>query len=127
VLRAAPDFAVSDVAWLALATQSVIGQDAVYDIVERSTAARHLELWRRVMCSVGDDLMPPVGCLAAFSAWLDGRGVLASHAIERVFEVAPQYPMARRLDQLLLDAVNPRAWDEGGGQRARQASGPQAG
>ena len=41
-----------------------------------------------------DDLVAPIGSLTAFAAWLTGRGVLASHAVERVLELSPGYSMA---------------------------------
>jgi hypothetical protein len=102
----------SDVAWLALAVQSIRGQGSAFALVERAAAAGHFELWRAVMCRVADELLPPPGCLTAFSAWLDGRGVLASHALDRVFEVAPRHPLAGSLMRLLTEVVDPRRWAE---------------
>lgn len=100
----------SEAAWLALAVQSYLGRLAAIDAMDRRTADSHLDVWRTVMSLVSDELMPPVGSLAALAAWLDGRGVLASHALERVFAVAPHYPLARRLDDLLAGSVDPRTW-----------------
>ena len=109
-LGRAPTLDVSETAWLALAVQPFSGREAAFVLIERANAARHLDLWRAVMAQIADDLLPPVGCLAAFAAWLDGCGVLASHAVERVFEISPHYPLACRIDDLLLGVVDPRSW-----------------
>lgn len=114
----------SDVAWLALAVQSFRGQGSALALVERAGAAGHFELWRAVMCRVADALLPPPGCLTAFSAWLDGRGVLASHALDRVFEVAPSHPLARSLERLLTDVVDPRRWPEQPRRRTQRGIPP---
>lgn len=106
------ELSAEETAWLALAVRLWSGQERVIAMVDRSNAAQHFELWRTVMCRVPDDLLPAVGCLAAFSAWLDGRGVLASHAVDRVLAVAPAHPLAGSLAALLSQAVNPRTWDE---------------
>lgn len=106
------DASPSDIAWLTLAVQSFLGQEMALRVVDRETAPKAFELWRSAMRLVGDDLLPAVGCLAAFCAWLDGHGVLASHALERVFAVAPRHPLARDLWSLLSHAVNPSVWDE---------------
>ncbi len=101
----------ADIAWLALAVQSDVAMTAVVGMVDRSRAAAHFELWRAVLRCVDDELLPAIGCLAAFAAWLDGRGVFASHALDRVFEVAPQHSVARHIEGLLTCAVNPKTWD----------------
>ena len=102
--------APADLAWLALAVQSTDGQDSAFRLMSTVTAGRQLELWRTVLCRVSDDLVPAVGCLTAFAAWVDGRGVLVSHVLDRVLEVAPDHPVARQLEALLTHAVNPRTW-----------------
>lgn len=101
-----------EAAWLAVAVQPWAGQERAIALIDRANAAQHFELWRTVMCRVPDHLLPAVGCLAAFSAWLDGRGVLASHAVDKVLEVAPSHPFARSVATMLAQAVNPRTWPE---------------
>lgn len=102
--------AAADIAWLALAVQSQPGRDSAIALLDRANAADHFELWRQVLRSVGDDLVPDVGCVAAFAAWLDGKGVLASHVVDRVLEVDPRHRLARAIAELLAQAVNPRSW-----------------
>ncbi len=102
---------VDEVAELAVSVQRVVGRDAAWSMMTRSNAARHLELWRAVMQSVPDALLPPVGGLAAFAAWLSGNGVLASHAAERVLTVDSDYPLARLVVDALRASLNPSTWD----------------
>lgn len=102
--------AVADLAWLGLSVQSHEARDLAIAVVDRSNAAAHFELWRLVMSTVGDDLVANVGSVAAFAAWLDGRGVLASHVVDRVLEVDPHHGLAGLVAQLLSHAVDPRAW-----------------
>ncbi|MGH3470629.1 MAG: DUF4192 family protein, partial [Nocardioidaceae bacterium] len=72
--------------------------------------AKHFQLWRCVMRSVPDNMLAPVGSLTAFAAWLDGRGVLSSHAVEHTLGVSGDYSMARLIRDLLASAVPPTAW-----------------
>lgn len=104
------DLSADQVARLALVVQSPLGAERAARCITRPGAADHYELWRRVARRVDDDLLPSVGCLAALSAWLDGRGVLAWHAVERVLEVAPSHPFAEIIAGLLHRAVNPALW-----------------
>lgn len=99
------------VAELAVAVQQIGSRDAAWSMMTRATAARHLGVWRVVMQSVPDELLPPVGSLAAFAAWLSGNGVLASHAAERVLEIDDHYSMARLVTEALQASLNPNTWD----------------
>ncbi len=110
-LKAPHTLTVEEVAELAVAVQRVVDRDAAWSMMTRSNAGRHLELWRAVMQSVPDALLPPVGGLTAFAAWLSGNGVLASHAAERVLEVDKNYSMATRVIDALRASLNPSTWD----------------
>ncbi len=92
--------------------QSLPRRDAVWIRISRPTAGAHFALWSQVMRCAPDDVMPPAGSLAAFSAWLKGTGVLASHATDRVLAVAPQYSMAHLMHDILASAVHPEHWEE---------------
>ncbi len=96
---------------LMLSVQALGPRDMAWLLMSRDTADRHLALWAQLMRAAPDDLLAPVGSLAAFAAWLKGRGVLASHAAERVLEVQPDYSMATLIMQLLESAVDPMHWD----------------
>lgn len=101
----------SDEVALVAAVQQVQKRDAVWAAMTRDNAPDHFALWLHLLRGTPDGLMAPVGGLTAFAAWLSGRGVLASHAAERVLAVHPGYSMAI----LLLDAceasINPSIWD----------------
>lgn len=101
----------ADLAWLALAVQSHQGRDTAIALITRANAPTYFELWRRVMRAVSDELLPDVGCVAAFAAWLEGRGAVASHVVERVLAVQPDNPLAAVVVELLAQGINPRLWE----------------
>ncbi len=100
----------ADTARLAVAVQTADGLQRLAGGITRAEAGQHYQLWRTVTTRVGDDLQPATACLAALAAWLDGRGVLASLAVDRVLELAPGHPFAELVGGLLARAVNPAAW-----------------
>jgi hypothetical protein len=107
----APDaMSVLDTAVLLLAVQEVPLRDAAWALMSRSNAAEHFALWRRVMQTAPDHLMAPAGALTGFAAWLDGHGVRAWHALDRLQAVAPEYSMGLLLKQILEETVNPEVW-----------------
>lgn len=110
-LAAPSALTIQQIAELAVAVQQIRHRDEAWLLMTRANAHRHLELWRVVMQSVPDALLPPVGALTAFAAWLSGHGVLASHAAERVLEVDETYSMALLVIEALHASLNPRTWD----------------
>lgn len=96
---------------LAVAVQEVGVRDQAWALMSRETAPQHFQLWRTVMQVVPDELLSPVGSLAAFAAWLSGNGVLASHAAERVLSVDPGYSMARLVIAALESCLHPDTWE----------------
>jgi hypothetical protein len=104
---------LADAATLVLGVQDPPVRDAALALMTRGNAAGHLEVWRHVMRDAPDDLLAPVGALTGFAAWLDGRGTLASHAVDRVESVSPGYPVCVQLRALLDGAVNPDLWNGG--------------
>jgi len=75
------------------------------------------------MRCVPDDLLAPAGSLTAFAAWLQGSGVLSSHACDRVLAVYPRYSMAQLIAEVLQSGVNPCRWDEIGAEATRSSGG----
>jgi hypothetical protein len=55
---------------------------------------------------------PAVACLTAFAAWLQGNGALAGCAVRRALAAAPDYSLARLIDDTLRHAMPPSSWDE---------------
>lgn len=111
-LRAQGQLTVDQLAALAAGVQSVAARDVAWESMTRRNAAEHLQLWAQVTRVAPDRLLPAVGSLAGFAAWLSGSGVLASHAAERVERVDPTYSMNRLLLRCLEMGVNPQAWED---------------
>ena len=105
------DLDTIDVAWLLSLAQDIEARDAAWWQMTRENARLHFELWRQVMRAAPDDLLAPAGSLCAFAAWLAGAGALASHAVERVAEVAPDYPMMTLVADALVSNLNPDVWE----------------
>jgi hypothetical protein len=78
--------------------------------ISRAEATRHVDLWRDLVRRCPLDLLPGPSCLLAFAAWLAGQGALAWCALDRCFEVDPDYSMADCVAQLLASAVPPSVW-----------------
>jgi len=81
-------------------------------MMSRSDARLHFEAWREVMRLAPDHLLAAPGSLCAFAAWLDGHGVLAWHALDRVESIGAQSPLAVLVRGLLERVVPPWVWDE---------------
>ena len=105
---------LSDVDLVRVATgvQHLALRDLAWMQMSRANADSHFALWSHVMRCVPDDLLAPVGSLTAFAAWLQGTGVLASHALDRVLAVYPRYSMALLIGRILQSGINPSRWDE---------------
>jgi hypothetical protein len=99
------------IATLLAMVQSIELRDAAWLKITRATAAAHWAMWQQVMGAAPDRLLAPAGALAGFAAWLAGLGVVASHAADRVCEVAPSYSMIQLLRRALELGVNPDVWD----------------
>jgi hypothetical protein len=112
-LGRADQLSIEGIAALAAAVQDVTARDRAWALMRRATAGEHFQLWRLVMQSVPDYLLSPVGSLAAFAAWLNGSGVLASHAAERVLSVDPGYSMALLVVDALDACLHPDSWERG--------------
>jgi hypothetical protein len=96
LLGVVQDRRVRDIAWL---------------LMSRIDADLHFDLWRQVMNAAEDDLLAPAGALCAFAAWLAGRGALAATAVDRVAEVAPDYPMLGLIREALESGLDPDRWE----------------
>jgi hypothetical protein len=92
--------------------QDLLARDVAWLLMTRDDADRHFELWRQVMTVADDELLPPAGALCAFAAWLAGRGALAATAVERVAEVAPEYPFLELIAHAIESGMSPDVWAE---------------
>ncbi len=112
-VAASEPMAMDHLVRLVLTVQSTPMRDLAWSLITRDNAADHFAFWSGALRAVPDDLLAPVGSLAAFAAWLSGCGVLASHGAERVLHVHPEYSMARLLLELCASSVNPGVWTFG--------------
>lgn len=111
--------AMDDLVRFVLTVQIIALRDEAWLLMRREDAADHFAFWCDVLRATPDDLLAPVGSLAAFAAWLSGRGVLASHAAERVLSVDPDYSMARLVLTACESSMNPAHWVMGAGSLSR--------
>jgi hypothetical protein len=94
------------------AVQDLRSRDLAWILMSREDADSHFEVWRLVMTLADDDLLPPAGSLCAFAAWLAGRGALAATAVDRVSEVAADYPMLGLIRDALESCMSPDVWQD---------------
>lgn len=87
-------------------------RDAALFAVTRETSREHLRIWSALVRQAPAEQVPAPAVLAAFAAWQAGHGALAWCALDRCFEVDPDYGLARGLAECLTRAVPPAAWGE---------------
>jgi hypothetical protein len=95
---------------LVMSVQNAVFHRAAWTAITRDNAVDQLAFWTSAMQGTPDELLPPVGSLAAFSAWLAGRGVLASHCAERVLLVDADDDLASLVLELCETSTNPASW-----------------
>lgn len=100
------------IATLLLAVRDERACTAAMTMMTRPDARLHFEAWREVMRLAPDDQLAAPGSLCAFAAWLDGHGVLAWHALDRIGAVGVKPPLAVLVEGLLERVVPPWVWDE---------------
>jgi hypothetical protein len=54
----------------------------------------------------------PIGTVTALLAWLNGDGVRAVAALERVREEDPEYALAQLLGRSIAAGLSPKGWRE---------------
>lgn len=85
-------------------------RDVAWAEINRANAAAHVDLWRDLVRRSPQELVPGAGSLLAFAAWQQGHGALAWCALDRVFDVDPDYSMGHCVAEALLRAVPPGVW-----------------
>jgi hypothetical protein len=101
-------------------------RDAAVYAVTRDTAPDHLRVWSALLRGAPDAQVPATAAVTAFCAWLSGEGALAWCALDRCFEVDPDYVLGRCLAEFLSRAVPPAAWASGDAHEAVAGPGEDA-
>ena len=99
-----------DAARLISDVQHIPLRDHAWAAMERGTAGAHAEMFRDLLTRCPAGAEAPVASLTAFAHWLDGDGVKARVALDRVPH-GPNYPMARLLATALDVGMHPNTWD----------------
>jgi hypothetical protein len=99
-----------DAARLISDVQHIPFRDHAWAAMERGTSAAHAEMFRDLLTRCPDGAEAPVASLTAFAHWLDGDGVKARVALDRV-PAGQNYPMARLLATALEVGMHPTTWD----------------
>jgi hypothetical protein len=109
----------TEVGRLLVACTKVELRDEAWLLMDRASAAAHVELWRDVVRRSPTDLLAAPAALLAFAAWLSGHGALAWCALDRCAEADPGYRMAGLVAGALEQALPPTAWSSppAGGSR----------
>ncbi|MBY9073620.1 DUF4192 domain-containing protein [Nocardioides sp. WL0053] len=99
-----------DAGRLLVAMVSIEVRDVAWSLMDRSSAARHVSLWRDLVLRSPRDLAAAPAALLGFAAWLSGDGALAWCAVERCQESEPDYRLAALLSEALAAAISPASW-----------------
>ncbi|HEU4546369.1 MAG TPA: DUF4192 domain-containing protein, partial [Microlunatus sp.] len=96
---------------IAVLARDVAVRDAAWVLMTREPADDHVNLWRRVVAvSVWPCEAAPLGMLA-LAGWLSGNGALLNCCIERLEDVAPDYPLLQLCREISDQAVPPSHYD----------------
>jgi hypothetical protein len=96
-----------EVAWLGVLLGHLPVRDHAWEHITDEEC--HVTLWLDVVRRAAPDLAAPAASLLAFAAWRQGQGALASVAVERALRAAPDYSMARLMDEVLRHGLPPSA------------------
>lgn len=101
-----------DAARLLVGLTRVTVRDAVWRLIDRDSAAGHVEVWTELLRGCPQEYAAPPAALLAIAAYRSGRGALAWCAVDRCRAADPDYPLAQYVALALERALPPSAWDE---------------
>lgn len=105
--------AADQIAALALAVSDLDVRDQVLRAVATEGGATGLELWIWVLRHAPADLLPNVACVAAFTAYLQGDGLLAKEALARALDADPGHRLSHMLLLAVTEAIPPSSMAAG--------------
>jgi hypothetical protein len=100
----------AEVAWLTVLLVHLPVRDHAWEQITDDEC--HVTLWLDVVRRAAPDFLAAPASLLSFAAWRQGQGALASVAVERALRAAPDYSMARLMDEVLRHGLPPSALAE---------------
>jgi Domain of unknown function (DUF4192) len=94
-----------EVGWLTLLLVHLPVRDYAWEHI--TDEEWHVALWLDIVRRAEPDFVVAPAALLAFAAWRQGEGALASVAVERALGCAPDYSMARLMDEVLRQGLAP--------------------
>src|SRR5215813_6205631 len=98
-----------EIAWLAVTLGDLRVRDDAWARMDPGLHEAHQRLWVDLVRHLPTELVAPPAALLAFTAWQAGNGALASVAIERALDAAPEYSMALLIADALDAGLPPSA------------------
>lgn len=99
-------------ALLAQLVDDIRCRDAVWLLMDRTTAEQHVALWSRVVARTLPQWEVPPLCLLGLAAWISGNGTLLVECVRRVRSADPDDSLGMILDDIQARALPPTFWDE---------------
>jgi hypothetical protein len=84
-------------------------RDHAWASMDTQNAATHAAFWKDLLTRSPEGAEAPTASLTAFAHWLNGDGIQARLALERVPH-EPPYPMARLVKTALEVGMDPKTW-----------------
>lgn len=84
-------------------------RDHAWASIDAQNAATHAAFWKDLLTRSPHGAEAPTASLTAFAHWLNGDGIQARVALQRVPD-EPPYTMARLVNTALEVGVNPKSW-----------------
>lgn len=107
------DVTDADVALLHAVLDDPRTRDALIELIDRGTAARHARFWTTVLQRSAEPSRDRVAVMLALAAWLSGHGALAWCALDQVTEDGARQGLAVAVRTALERAVPPDLWWRG--------------
>jgi hypothetical protein len=99
----------ADAARMVCDVQHVALRDHAWALMDTQNAATHAAFWKDLLTRSPQGSEAPTASLTAFAHWLNGDGIQARLALERVPE-EPPYTMARLVHTALEVGMDPKMW-----------------
>jgi hypothetical protein len=99
----------ADAARMVCDVQHIGLRDHAWALMDTQNAATHAAFWKDLLTRSPHGTQAPTASLTAFAHWLNGDGIQARLALERVPD-EPPYTMARLVNTALELGMDPKTW-----------------